>query len=871
MADSASPGSAFFSRSFDSVVAREDLTCCDQPRQLCALLHITALMTVGKDMSSFFAEVSALISSTNVAVKRLTYCYLRQYSHMHPEKTVLQVGSFVKDTLNESPLMRGAAIRAMTSLEVGIMSDFVKAPLRRLLHDSDAYVRRNAVMGVLKAICVSNALTNSELLDRVVELLLDDSPSVVATAIIALQELSQRGIISDAQQHFTKAKHHFVKLLDTATEWPAFYILEALGASFTGENVEDAEVFVLNNEEAIMRILPFTCFANSALVIAASKAICQFLRSCDRCLPQRDSWEVRERFSPTVVRALVSQLNGSRYETRYVVLRNIQLLLTTPFFSHFLPHLSSFRLLYDDPLYIKLEKVRCLTSFAVEPFAAATVMAEVFCHTRSSSFELMQESIRSIGLMGSRVEAQAEAAVQCLESLVASGVQKVVDESVVVLFNLLKYYPNKFPSAVQTICGAIESIHSCEAKKAAVLLIGQCPTMVDDHVKTLRPFMDGFQSAPEALQLATLSTSAILYATSSEKTRETMKSNVVMILQDAVRSLSLPLRDWALLYLRLLVCDAVTANRLLADAALRTPKRLSAETMDMSYLLDGMGSLASIEHKPLDAEVDSDESGADDDSGDADHVAVDTTEEMHSSIENDASPLMTVVVSPENNNGLCVKMAWVQLAPKLILTTEFSLHDCVDSISEATVIDLQINHNAFGLGVGQLFPVTKVTRDAPTEVSVVVKGNNEYSASAGLEIAINVPPLGVRRFLAPPIPAGYLLLPPVPTSKRDYASIRKTFTTPAWSHSSAPELLQCSANDLSVNTFRMMSLTLVNTVVDKGYTAHFLYAETNSHERLLIELTVNRNQLVLLHVFTRNVPVGFFFGEYLLRTILGLH
>uniref|UniRef100_A0A0A9XDH2 AP-1 complex subunit beta n=1 Tax=Lygus hesperus TaxID=30085 RepID=A0A0A9XDH2_LYGHE len=143
-------GAAFFITPFDTVIVREDLLSQDEARQLSALHHILAFMTAGKDMSRLFNEVAPLTSSANVQIKRLSYLYVMQNSQQHVEKAILQAGTFVKDTLHDSPFVRGAALRTMTSLEMSVMVDFVNAPLRRGVKDDCSYVRHAAVIGILK-------------------------------------------------------------------------------------------------------------------------------------------------------------------------------------------------------------------------------------------------------------------------------------------------------------------------------------------------------------------------------------------------------------------------------------------------------------------------------------------------------------------------------------------------------------------------------------------------------------------------------------------------------------------------------------------------------------------------------------------------
>jgi vesicle coat complex subunit len=54
---------------------------------------------------------------------------------------------------NEDPLVRGLALRSLCSLRLESILEYVEKPLRKGLDDISAYVRKTAVLGVLKVRC----------------------------------------------------------------------------------------------------------------------------------------------------------------------------------------------------------------------------------------------------------------------------------------------------------------------------------------------------------------------------------------------------------------------------------------------------------------------------------------------------------------------------------------------------------------------------------------------------------------------------------------------------------------------------------------------------------------------------------------------
>jgi hypothetical protein len=55
---------------------------------------------------------------------------------------------------NEDPLVRGLALRSLCSLRLESILEYVEKPLRKGLDDISAYVRKTAVLGVLKVIAI---------------------------------------------------------------------------------------------------------------------------------------------------------------------------------------------------------------------------------------------------------------------------------------------------------------------------------------------------------------------------------------------------------------------------------------------------------------------------------------------------------------------------------------------------------------------------------------------------------------------------------------------------------------------------------------------------------------------------------------------
>lgn len=60
-----------------------------------AVKKVIAAMTVGKDVSMLFSEVTKSIITNNIELKKLVYLYVMNYAKTQPELAIMSVNAFV--------------------------------------------------------------------------------------------------------------------------------------------------------------------------------------------------------------------------------------------------------------------------------------------------------------------------------------------------------------------------------------------------------------------------------------------------------------------------------------------------------------------------------------------------------------------------------------------------------------------------------------------------------------------------------------------------------------------------------------------------------------------------------------------------------
>ena len=941
-------GAAYFNRGFDVTMVKEDLTSQNEPRQLSALYQVTAYMMMGKDMSSLFNEVSALTSNTNPTIKRLVYFYLIENSRIQPERTVLQAGTLVKDTLHDSPLVRGAALRAMTNIQLPMMADFDSGPLHRCLEDSSAYVRRIAAMGVLKQYSVAPTVSaESDILDKFKSLLSDTNAAVVATAVRAMLELQYRNAPVSYIEALLNARSHLLELLLEGSEWTKVYLLEGVAISMmwecheavrgwhhasrrsgSGSNDDEGELdhyrdtYLQEGEETLATVRPLFQYASPVIVLGVIRAVALFLHSLhDPQLHVEEAERTRlmGQYAAPLIQSLVVLLEAPRFEMRYVVLRNVNQFLTPIFMPFFSPHLSKFLVRFEDPIYIKMEKLNLLVRLANNE-NGSHVLGELMVYARESDAALVRTAVNAIGVLATMLPDLSAECVRQLGSLIATRVPRLVENTVVVAQTVLRCYPGKFTEIVHPLCESLTILEATEARAAVAWVLGEYPDKVSDSVtEYLSVLVNQFMEQPRLVQFATLTALTKLYLRSSHSSAQgnaELTARALTMLEkalgDCTNSYFPDLRDRALFYWRAITVDIDVAKRMLAateKAQLNVAfwDELGFRTMPLAgnngsfgsggNSLYEIGSLASVAAQPLRlligdrvlgnstkylTGVDDEDDGVNDD--DDDDAAAMLKGGLISNSLNSPNTAgaanatggeptsYTTVLLPAQGNGVQVEMMWSQVGSKLILSSRMHIVPGEDFVRHTRVLNMQINWNTFSLGVAQVFPTIVLDADdKPAEVGVLVACNNQKSPTPEIQVAIEFEFIGVRYVVAPPIPAAYLLLPATGCDPTYFVEQWHKLPYPVWTMPPQLRERKCDPTRLTTNLLRVYCLNLVHRkeFTEKNLVALLLYCESLGHERILAQATFNLkgNTMIGLTIRSTDGSVAAYVGEFIMSSL----
>ncbi|KAI4130157.1 MAG: hypothetical protein LQ338_001865 [Usnochroma carphineum] len=545
-----------------------------------ALKKIVANMTMSNnDMVALFPDVVNCMQIDSWEIKKMCFLYLTNYARLKPEMAVKALPVLLNDMENVNPLIRASALRTMGYIHVKEFVSGLVLPLKRLLRDSDAYVRKTAAMAVAKLYDHDkNIVENSDLIDRLNAMLRDENSTVVAQALASLMDIWERSeSIKLTIDHPSASK--IVQILPECSEWGQTYILEAL-----------MQYVPQDTSEALMlaeRVSPRLSHSNSSVVLTCTRVL---LYLCNYIADAKQVTALCRKLSPPLVTLL-----AKGPEIQYLALRNALLILQRR--PEVLRNdIRVFFCKYNDPIYVKVTKLELIFMLATEA-NIGEVLAELAEYATEIDIHFARKSVRAIGKLAIKIEPAAQVCIDALLELVATKVSYIVQEATVVIRNIFRKYPNRYESIIRVLCENLDSLDEPEAKSAMIWIIGQYADRIENSDALLEDFLFSWHEETLEVQLTMLTAAVKLFLL-----RPTKGSEIVpKVLKWATEETDNPdLRDRGYFYWRLISTDPVTAKTIVMGV--KPPITAESEKLDPATLEEmclNVGTLATVYLKPV--------------------------------------------------------------------------------------------------------------------------------------------------------------------------------------------------------------------------------------------------------------------------------
>ena len=420
---------------------KADLADLNKDKQREAVKRVIAAMTTGVNVSSLFPDMLNCMHSPYLDVKRLVHMYVVSYARLNPELAILAVNSFKKDTHDSNPLVRGLALRSLSSIAEETLLEYIIESVTRLSRDPDPYVRKTAALAVAKvhACIVSNKVSPPgcrslapcsiaplvEILTR--ELLFDSNPTVVVNAATAIGSMSSKSIKLSAE-----SASAVLAALPEASEWGQVALLDFLSS------VDDTP------PQTIDRISPFLSHSNPAVVLSAVRFILILLENAT---------------SPDTVRAACKKLHAplltllaaeSEPALQFTALRAIAAVHgRRPLVFSNAASRGGFFVRHGDPACVKSEKMTLLVALGGED-----ALRELKEYCGEIDVEFARDAVRGVGRVVIGASDTSSFTDQCVEVLLEALESPVAEEAIIQLRGVIDRFPGKYDAVAGAVLDA---------------------------------------------------------------------------------------------------------------------------------------------------------------------------------------------------------------------------------------------------------------------------------------------------------------------------------------------------------------------------------------------------------------------------------
>eukprot|EP00551_Chaetoceros_affinis_P006759 CAMPEP_0203673600 /NCGR_PEP_ID=MMETSP0090-20130426/13165_1 /ASSEMBLY_ACC=CAM_ASM_001088 /TAXON_ID=426623 /ORGANISM="Chaetoceros affinis, Strain CCMP159" /LENGTH=837 /DNA_ID=CAMNT_0050539295 /DNA_START=360 /DNA_END=2873 /DNA_ORIENTATION=+ len=495
---------------------------------------VIAYMTLGIDVSRLFSEMMLVIETRDLVIKKMVYQYLCNYATANPELAQMCTNTLTKDCNNDDPMVRGLALRSLCSLRLPEMVEYVSEPLRRALDDSHAYVRKTAVMGILKLYHLDeDILERNGFVDRLYDMLRDPDASVVVNCILVLNELMARG--PDGGMAINRAI--MLHLLNRMGEFGEFGVVAVLDLVPRYIPANDEEGYqIMNLLDPVLRTTNAGAFMS---VIFAFLSLAEKVEG------------MKEQIVTRVKAPLITMMTGGSTELMYVLLKHVDVLIELcP--GVFDDEYRQFYIRFHEPTSVKYLKTTVLAKL-VNPTNAPDIVAELTECVANTDTTLSRLSVRALARIACRNvggEGCAESIACRLVEMVDLDIPHVSSEAATAMVDLLRKNPGLKEVIAPPLPRALKYVTENSGKTSVIFLLGECGDVVREAPYCLEKLIDSYDNikSPD-VKIALLTSTIKLFFQRAPEVQKMLGRLLLKATEDVT---SQDLHDRALLFYRLL-------------------------------------------------------------------------------------------------------------------------------------------------------------------------------------------------------------------------------------------------------------------------------------------------------------------------------
>lgn len=341
-------------------------------------------------------------------------------------------------------------------------------PLTKCLTDQSSYVRKAAVLGLLKCFHIDqNVVLESGMLETIPDFLVDDYPEVVVNAIHVIKELNIEFDIT------SEIIHPLLNRLGEFNEWGLCAVLSLL---YLYTPADPDETFtIMNLLEPVFRQ------HNTAVILGTVKCYLKFTRDIPEILPQ---------VYLVIKEPMLTLMNNPSYEIAYAVLSHLKWMLRRDS-STFQEDYKQFYIRYNEPSTIQQKKIEILP-LLMNDQNESDILLELSEYIVGTPENVSRAAIKSISLMGLSNEEMSDIVIEALMDYLSLDVDYIRSEIICCFQDLVRKYPIQAPTIIPTLPNYLRKLEDENGKSACIWLFGEYPKLAFEAPYIIEGIIDNY-------------------------------------------------------------------------------------------------------------------------------------------------------------------------------------------------------------------------------------------------------------------------------------------------------------------------------------------------------------------------------------------
>lgn len=139
---------------------------------------------------------------------------------------------------------------------------------------------------------------------------------------------------------------------------------------------------------------------------------------------------------------------------------------------------------YNDPVYVKLEKIDILVK-VVDEKTADVILTELKEYSGEIDPEIVRRSVRAIGQIILKVDKASKKAVEIISEIINQPGDIGVQEAVIVAKDIFRKFPNKYESLIKQLCEKLPMYTDPDSKASIIWIIGEYAEKINEAEKLI--------------------------------------------------------------------------------------------------------------------------------------------------------------------------------------------------------------------------------------------------------------------------------------------------------------------------------------------------------------------------------------------------